>query len=303
MAERVLPPSGASSKPRRSEAPSRWLSHPPVGPTFARWTAVLLVACGALTVFFPFFWMAVTSLKTVPEIQRVPLQILPDNWLNFANYREVFEREPFGRFLVNSALVASISALSSVVVSSLAGYGFAKFDFPGKSVFFFAIIGIIMVPFQSVVVPLYLWVNRLGLVDTYLGLLAPDLVSVFGVFLMRQTIEAVPGDYIDAARIDGCSEIGIFRRVILPTVKPALATLAIIKFMWAWNHFLWPLVVVSSTRMKVVTLGLTSFTNIYFIEFNLVTAAAVISVLPILIIFLTLQKWVVQAVVMSGLKG
>lgn len=303
MVERVLPPPETRIKPKRSEASTRWLSHPSVGPTVARWTPVVLVACGALTVFFPFFWMAVTSLKTVPEIQRVPLQILPDHWFNFANYHEVFERQPFGRFLANSALVASISALCSVVVCSLAGYGFAKFDFPGKNLCFFAVIGILMVPFQSVVVPLYLWVNRLGLVDTYLGLLAPDLVSVFGVFLMRQTIEAVPGDYIDAARIDGCSEIGIFRRVILPTVKPALATLAIIKFMWTWNHYFWPLVVVSSTRMKVVTLGLTSFSNIYFTEFNLVTAAAVISVLPILVIFLTLQRWVVRAVIMSGLKG
>jgi len=199
--------------------------------------------------------------------------------------------------------VASISALSSMVVSALAGYGFAKFRFPGRDVFFFAIIGIIMVPFQSVVVPLYVWVNRLGLLDTYLGILAPDLVSVFGVFLMRQAIEVVPSDYIDAARIDGCGELRIFFRVILPTVKPALATLLIIKFMWTWNEFFWPLVVVNSTHMKVVTMGLMSFVNIYYIEYNLLTTAAVISVLPILIIFLTLQKWVVKAVVMSGLKG
>ena len=268
-----------------------------------RWLAALLVACGALTVFFPLFWMAITSLKTAPEIQRVPLQILPDHWANLANYREVFQREPFGRFLANSALVASISASSSMVVSALAGYGFAKFRFPGRDAFFFAIIGILMVPFQSVVVPLYLWVNRLGLLDTYLGILAPDLVSVFGVFLMRQAIEVIPSDYIDAARIDGCSEFRIFYRVILPMVKPAMATLLIIKFMWTWNEFFWPLVVVNSPKMRVVTMGLMSFTNIYFIEYNLLTAAAVISILPILVVFLTLQKWVVRGVVMSGLKG
>jgi ABC-type glycerol-3-phosphate transport system permease component len=270
---------------------------------WGRWLAVTLVAAGALTVFFPFFWMAMTSLKTVPEIQRVPLAVLPDRWANLDNYREVFQRQPFGRFLLNSALVASVSALSSLVVSSLAGYGFAKFRFPGRSVLFFAIVGILMVPFQSVVVPLYLWVSRLGLLDTYLGILAPDLVSVFGVFLMRQSIEVVPGDYIDAARIDGCGELGIFWRVILPSVKPALATLLIIKFMWTWNELFWPLVVVNSPSMKVVTMGLVSFTNIYFIEYNLVTAAAVLSILPILAIFLVFQRWVVQAVVMSGLKG
>ena len=268
-----------------------------------RWVGALLVACGALTVFFPFFWMAVTSLKTAPEIQRVPLQILPDDWTYLKNYWEVFQREPFGRYLFNSAFVASISAVSSLVVSSLAGYGFAKFRFPGREFFFLSIISILMVPFQSVVVPLYMWMRRFGVLDTYLGIVAPDLVSVFGVFLMRQAIEVVPNDYIDAARIDGCGELRIFFKVILPSVKPALATLLIIKFMWSWNAFFWPLIVINSPSMKVVTMGLMSFTNIYFIENNLVTAAAMLSILPILVIFLVLQKWVVQAVVMSGLKG
>jgi len=268
-----------------------------------RWMITLAVACGAIVVFFPFFWMAVTSLKTAPEIQRVPLQVSPDDWLNFGNYVEVFKRQPFLRFLLNSAIVASIAAISSLVVSSLAGFGFAKYRFPGRDVFFLAIVGILMVPFQSVVVPLYVWMNDLGLLDTYAGIVAPDLVSVFGVFLMRQSIEMIPNDYIDAARIDGASELRIFFTVILPAVKPAMATLLIIKFMWSWNEFFWPMVVTSSADMKVVTMGLMSFTNMYFIEYNLLTAAAVISILPILLIFVTLQRWVVQAVVMSGLKG
>jgi ABC-type glycerol-3-phosphate transport system permease component len=268
-----------------------------------RWVVLIFVACGGLAVFFPFFWMAITSLKTAPEIQRVPLQIFPDSWSHWENYRDVFTKQPFWRYLLNSALIASTAAVSSLVISSLAGYGFAKFRFPGRDVFFFGIIGILMVPFQSVVVPLYMWVNRLGLLDTYLGIVAPDLVSVFGIFLMRQAIEVIPNDYIDAARIDGCSEPQIFFRVILPSVKPAMATLLIIKFMWNWNELFWPLIVVNSPQMRVVTMGLISFTNMYFIEYNLLTAAAVISVLPILIIFLALQKWVVQAVVMSGLKG
>jgi len=268
-----------------------------------RWLIALAVACGAILVFFPFFWMAVTSLKTAPEIQRVPLQVAPDNWLNFDNYVEVFKRQPFLRFLFNSALVAVIAAVSSVVVSSLAGFGFAKYRFPGRDVFFLAIIGILMVPFQSVVVPLYVWINELGLLDTYAGIVAPDLVSVFGVFLMRQAIEVIPDDYIDAARMDGASDLRIFFSVVLPSVKPAIATLLIIKFLWSWNEFFWPMVVTTSPEMKVVTIGLMSFTNMYFIEYNLLTAAAVLSVLPILLIFVLLQRWVVQAVVMSGLKG
>ena len=268
-----------------------------------RWLMALAVACGAIVVFFPFFWMAVTSLKTAPEIQRVPLQIAPDQWLNFGNYLEVFKREPFLRYLLNSAIVASVAAVSSVVVSSLAGFGFAKFRFPGRDALFLAIVGILMVPFQSVVVPLYVWMNDLGLLDTYAGIVAPDLVSVFGVFLMRQAIETIPNDYIDAARVDGGSELRIFFSVVLPSIKPAIATLLIIKFMWNWNEFFWPMVVTTSREMKVVTLGLMSFTNMYFIEYNLLTAAAVLSILPILVIFVVLQRWVVQAVVMSGLKG
>lgn len=268
-----------------------------------RWLVMLAVACGAIVVFFPFFWMVVTSLKTGPEIQRVPLQILPDQWFNLNNYREVFKREPFLRYLLNSTIVASIAAVSSVVVSSLAGFGFAKYRFPGRDIFFLAIVGILMVPFQSVVVPLYVWMNDLSLLDTYAGIVAPDLVSVFGVFLMRQAIEMIPNDYIDAARIDGASELRIFFLVVLPSAKPAIATLLIIKFLWNWNEFFWPMVVISSPQMKVVTMGLMSFTNMYFIEYNLLTAAAVISILPILLIFITLQRWVVQAVVMSGLKG
>jgi ABC-type glycerol-3-phosphate transport system permease component len=268
-----------------------------------RWLITLAVACGAIMIFFPFFWMAITSLKTAPEIQRVPLQIAPDHWLNLTNYFEVFKREPFMRYLLNSAIVAMIAAVSSLVVSSLAGFGFAKYHFPGRDAFFLAVVGILMVPFQSVVVPLYVWINDLGLLDTYAGIVAPDLVSVFGVFLMRQAIETIPNDYIDAARIDGCSELRIFWSVILPSVTPAMATLLIIKFMWSWNEFFWPMVVISSPQMKVVTMGLMSFTNMYFIEYNLLTAAAVISILPILLIFITLQRWVVQAVVMSGLKG
>ena len=262
-----------------------------------RWLIMLAVACGAIIVFFPFFWMAVTSLKTAPEIQRVPLQIEPDHWLNFSNYVEVFKRQPFLRYLLNSTIVASVAA------AALAGFGFAKYHFPGRDVFFLAIVGILMVPFQSVVVPLYVWMNDLGLLDTYMGIVAPDLVSVFGVFLMRQAIETIPNDYIDAARIDGASELRIFFLVILPSVKPAIATLLIIKFMWSWNEFFWPMVVINSPQMKVVTMGLMSFTNMYYIEYNLLTAAAVISILPILLIFITLQRWVIQAVVMSGLKG
>jgi len=268
----------------------------------------LQVVLGILMVYFlvPFWWVIVNSSKSSAGLFGGGNALwFADDIDYLGNLTQLFSYGGgiYARWLFNSALYAIVGGIGATALAVLAGYGFAKFRFPGRNLIFFAIIGILMVPFQSVVVPLYLWVSRLGLLDTYLGILAPDLVSVFGVFLMRQSIEVVPNDYIDAARIDGSSELGIFWRVILPAVRPALATLLIIKFMWTWNELFWPLVVINSPTMKVVTMGLVSFTNIYFIEYNLVTAAAVVSILPILAVFLLCQRWVVQAVVMSGLKG
>jgi len=272
---------------------------------FSAFSMLTLAVCvgGAVIVFFPLFWMALTSLKTPPEIMKVPLSFFPKNFLNFNNYWRITLEEPIGWSMINSIIISSIAVLSSLLLSSLAGFGFAKFNFYGKNVLFFAIIALLMVPFQSIVVPLYLWVNRFGLINTYPGIVLPFLVSAFGVFLMRESIAEIPDDYIDAATIDGCSYLGIFFRIILPNVKPALVALAIIKFMWTWNEFLWPLVTTSSERMKVVTVALMGFKDMHFTRFELVTAGATVSILPLAIVFIILQKHVVKAIATSGLKG
>jgi ABC-type glycerol-3-phosphate transport system permease component len=254
-------------------------------------------------VLFPLVWMFFTSFKTPEEIQRFPPPFFPDSILNLGNYREVLNRTPFLIFILNSLFISMWSCLMSLFISSLAGYGFAKFKFPGKEILFFAILSFLIVPFQSVVVPLYRWVTNFGLVDTYPGVALPLLASAFGVFLMRQATEGIPKDFIDAARIDGCPEFRIYLSVIMPMVKPALATLAIIKFMWSWNEFFWPLVITNSTNKKVVTLGLQTFTNIYFTEYHLVTAATVYSILPMALAFVLFQRGIIRAVTMSGLKG
>jgi multiple sugar transport system permease protein len=257
----------------------------------------------ALFVLFPLVWMFLTSFKTPAEIQEVPPSFLPNSITNFRNYAEVLHRTPFLRFILNSLIISLWSCLMSIFISSLAGYGFAKYRFPGKEILFFAILSFLIVPFQSVVVPLYRWVTGFGLVDTYAGVALPLLASAFGVFLMRQAVEAIPKDFIDAARIDGCREFRIYLSIVMPMVKPALATLAIIKFMWSWNEFFWPLVITNSTNKKVVTLGLQSFTNIYFTEYHLVTAATVFSILPMAVAFMVFQRGIIRAVTMSGLKG
>jgi len=277
--------------------------HPRIKQKIIHWMLILLVVTGALFVLFPFIWMFLTSLKRPAEIMRVPLTFLPDHFSNFQNYVEIFKRQPFHRYLWNTFWVSGITTLTSLIFSSLAGYGFAKFNFFAKEFWFFSIICLLMIPFQAIVIPLYQWVVTFGLVNTYLGLMIPHFISAFGVFLMREAIGNIPNDYIDAARIDGSSEIGIFFRIILPMVKPSLAALAIIKFLWTWNEFFWPLVITNTEEMKVVTLGLSSFYTMYYIEYNLLTAGALLSIIPILILFLAFQRWIVKAVVMSGVKG
>lgn len=267
------------------------------------WILTLLVMAGALFILLPFLWMVLTSLKTPAEIQRVPLSLLPDHFDNLQNYVALFQRQPFLLYIWNTIVVSGISTFTSVIISAMAGYGFAKYDFPLKEFWFFSIIALLMIPFQAIVIPLYQWVVQFGLINTYIGLMLPQFVSAFGVFLMREAIDGVPNDYINSARIDGSSELGIFFRIVLPSIIPSLAALAIIKFLWTWNEFFWPLVCTNSDQMKVITLALASFNNQYFVEYHLATAASVVSIIPILILFLACQRWIVKAVVMSGVKG
>lgn len=267
------------------------------------WMLTLLAVLGGLFMLLPFIWMLFTSLKTPAEIHRIPLSFFPDHFFNFQNYVELFKRQPFHLFIWNTIIVSGITTLTSVIISAMAGYGFAKYHFPLKEFWFFSILALLMIPFQAIVIPLYQWVVQFGLINTYVGLMLPQFVSAFGIFLMREAIDGIPNDYIDSARIDGCSELGIFFRIILPSITPSLAALTIIKFLWTWNEFFWPLVCTNSETMKVITLGLASFNNQYFIEYHLATAASVISIIPILILFIAFQRWMVKAVVMTGVKG
>jgi multiple sugar transport system permease protein len=266
-----------------------------------QWTVIIL---GAGIMALPFVWMVLTSLKHDSEVLRLPITWLPDQFPYLENYRQVFIRQPFARFFLNSFIVTTLATVSSLLFSSLSGYAFAKFRFPGKEVVFFVfILAVLMVPFEVVVVPLYLIFNRFGLTDTYLGLAGPNLLSAFGVFIMRQFIESIPDDYIDAARVDGQSELGIFARIVLPLSVPGLATLGTVKFIWTWNEFLWPLVVVRSDEMKTVILGLANYNGMWWTSYALVTAAAFLSVIPMIILFLVFQEFIIKGMTMTGLKG
>jgi len=269
----------------------------------AKAVLIFLLTIGIVVFFVPVLWTISTSFKTPKEIMTVPPTLMPKSFTNLDNYKEVFEREEFGRYLLNTFVLCITAVTISLVIASMAGYGFAKFKFPLKELFFFSVIGVLMVPFHSVAVPLFGYLEQLKLVDTFIGLLLPLMISAFGVLLMREGMSTLPDDYIDAARIDGCSEFRIFWNIVLPMVKPSLAALAIIKFMWTWNEFFWPLLVVTSHSKATVTLGLSYFTNMHFREYRLIMSAATLSMLPLFLLFAVLRKWMIEALTGTGLKA
>lgn len=284
---------------RRPDAPPRR----PRGSTAVTALATLLLGAGAAFMLLPFVWTALTAHKTWGEIHRLPITWLPDHPLNLESYRILFTEYPTLRWLGNSVVVSLVSILSSLCFCSLAGYAFAKLRFRGRDVCFLGVLALLMMPFEVTFLPLFLLASRLGLVDTYAGLVGPNFMSALGVFIMRQFIQTIPGQYIDAARIDGASEFQIFYRVVLPCATPALATVAVLKFILSWNSFLWPLVMAQDESMMTLTVGMQTFVQLNLVDYRLLTAAATVSVVPLVILFVAAQRWVVNAMVMSGLKG
>jgi multiple sugar transport system permease protein len=260
------------------------------------------LAAGLIFFLFPVLWAVVSSFKGPQEILKVPPKFLPENMSNLSNYAEVFRRANFMRYIFNSMVLCVCVIVTSLFFSSMAGYGFSKFRIPMKEVIFFGVLGVLMVPFHSVAVPLFIYLQRLHLVDTFIGLILPLMISAFGVLMMREGISTIPNDYIEAARIDGCPEYRIFYALILPMVKPSLAALAVIKFMWTWNEFFWPLLVITSKEKATVTLGISFFTNVHFREYHLIMPAAVLSMLPLFLLFAVLRKWMIEALAGAGLK-
>jgi multiple sugar transport system permease protein len=262
----------------------------------------LILAPMALLIVFPIAWMVLTSLKPSAETILWPPRMLPQA-PTFENYREIFLRWPFLRFFLNSLLVSSVSTLAILLTSSSAGYAFAKIKSRWINVIFFIFIATIIVPFESYMIPVYLLVNRLGWLDSYPGLILPFIIMAFGVFFMRQTIQAIPDELIQAARIDGCSEFAIFVRMILPLSGGPLSALAIYAFLNVWGFFTWPLIITNTQHMYTTELGLALFQSQFFIEYGLVAAGATVTALPLLLVFFVFQRRIITAVTLTGLKG
>lgn len=270
---------------------------------FGRIMVYGLLIAGCLLTLVPFLWMLSNSFKSSTEIVRLPPTLIPER-PTLQSYRTIFTdpRVPLGRFYMNSIIVAVSVTVMILFTSSLAGFIFAKYEFFGKNLLFTLILATMMIPFQVVMIPLYLIIARLNLVDNLGGLIVPSAVSAFGIFLMRQFIEGIPNELIDAARIDGASEFGIYTRIVFPQMGPALATLGIFQFMGTWNDYLWPLIILRTTERRTLPVMLTWYNSQHGSRFDLTMAASVLVILPILIVYFLFQRWIVRGIALTGFK-
>jgi multiple sugar transport system permease protein len=255
----------------------------------------------SLLMLTPLLWMLMTSIQTPNEAQQFP-PVLPSG-IHWQNYTNALHAAPFGRFFLNTAIVTGASVLGNLVFCSLAGYAFARLRFFGNNVVFVLILATLMVPFQVVMIPTFIIMKDLGLIDSLGALILPNLVTPFGIFLMRQFFRTLPIDLEEAARIDGCSRLGVLFRIVLPLSGPALATLAVITFLNTWNDFLWPLVAIQSTSHMTLQLGLSTFQGAHATNWTLLMAGNVMATLPMLVVFVVAQKQFVNSIASAGVKG
>ncbi|KJH70900.1 sugar ABC transporter permease [Aliterella atlantica CENA595] len=266
------------------------------------WMYGLLLAI-ALIMLFPLLWLISTSLKSPAEnIFQFPPQLLPSQ-PTLANYVRVWQTNPFGRYLFNSTAIALLTVGLNLLFCALAAYPLARLNFRGREVIFSLIVATIMIPFQIVMIPLYILTVKLNITNTYIGIIFPAIASAFGIFLLRQAFASVPKEMEEAARMDGCSELGLWWFIMLPAIQPALMTLAIFVFIGSWSDFLWPLIVLNRPDLYTLPLGVANLAGTFSLDWRLIAAGSVISIAPVLIMFLFLQRYIVPTDAGSGVKG
>lgn len=257
----------------------------------------------ALLMLLPLLWLVSTAFKSPTEdIFQFPPRLIPLQ-PTVQNFVQVWQTNPFGRYLWNSALVAILTVGLNLLFCSLAAYPLARLEFRGRAVVFTSIVATILIPFQIVMIPLYILAVQLGLRNTYLGLVFPAIASAFGIFLLRQAFQGVPKELEEAARMDGCSELGIWWFVMLPSIRPALVTLAIFVFIGAWSDFLWPLIILDRPEYYTLPLGVAKLAGAFSLDWRLIAAGSVISIAPILFFFAFMQRYIVPTETGTGVKG
>lgn len=265
--------------------------------TGLRWIALV---AGAAVMLFPFLWMVVTSITPGGSLSSGPTLWVRDPTLDA--YRELFTAIPMARMVVNSIGVSAVVTAAQVITGSMAAYAFARLEFKGRNLVFTLYLATMMVPMQVLVVPLFISFKTLNLHDTYASLILPGIATAFAVFMMKQAVEGIPRELGEAATIDGASHLRIYATIVLPLVKPSLAALTVVSFMGSWNSFLWPLVTIRSPEFKTLPLGLSSLHGQFTTDWAVVMAGAVVSVLPILVVYLFAQKHIAAGMARAGLK-
>lgn len=269
---------------------------------FGRLLITIVMICLSIVMVMPFLWMISTSLKRPGAVFVYPPQWVPDP-IDIGNYRRIFEVIPFGRFYLNSFFVATSATLLQLLTCSMAAYAFARLRFPGRDSLFLGYLATLMVPGQVTIIPNFIVLRYLRWIDTYQALILPNAFSAFGTFMLRQFFLTIPRELEEAARIDGCSYLGVYSRVILPLSKPAISALAVFAFVGQWNSFLWPLIVTNRVEMNTLTVGLRTLQGQYNTEWTLLMAGAVLALLPMLVLFMLSQRSFVRGITLTGLGG
>jgi alpha-1,4-digalacturonate transport system permease protein len=266
--------------------------------TFALWA---LLAAGALIMIFPIYWMFATAIRPKDQIFSASTGILPTGWV-WRNFADALNHMPFLHWFWNSTVIAVVAVVITVSINLLCGYAFAKFRFAGRDVLFLTVLSALMIPVQVIIVPLFFVVSDLGLLNSYWGVILPRAAEAFGIFMVRQFMVSIPDELLEAARLDGASELTIFRKIVLPLSKPIIAVLIIFTFMWRWNDFVMPLLMLTDQDMYTVQLGLNLLKGQYNTEWTDIMSIALLSLVPMLVIFVFFQRQLIQGIAGTGLK-
>ncbi len=264
----------------------------------------LLLVIGAVITVLPFFWMVLSSFKTTTEIFRYPPALMPDRWIA-RNYLDLLTKTFFARWYGNSLSVSAIETLAVLFFSSLAGFGFGKYDFRGRAVLFNILIASMIIPFGVILIPLFVLVSKAGLIDKYVTLIIPFMAPAFGIFMMKQFMASIPSELLDSARIDGAQEFGIYWRIVLPLLRPALGALAVYTFLGSWNSFLWPLVILRNMANYTLPVGLSTLVGIGAggkTEYGMILAGSTLVSLPVITLFLLMQRQFIAGLTLGSVK-
>ena len=267
---------------------------------------LFMIALGVAALFaFPIWFMVTSAFKAEGEIQAIPIHWLPHDFQLLSRFREAADFAPLWRYFFNSTVYSLVHVAVTVFFGALAGFGFAKYRFPGRTFLFFFVISTMMIPFQVLVVPLFIEIKAFGWENSYAGLIVPGMMNAFGVFMMRQYAVELPDELLEAARVDGAGEFHIFLRIVMPLLVPALASLAIIVFIWAWGAFLWPLVIVQDRELNVLAVGLTNFSQPYQRQpmWGAAMAASTVATIPIACLFVFFQRYFIKGLTAAAVKG